>query len=383
MADENIKQKSLELHKKLRGKIKVVPAVAVQDDQVLAEVYTPGVGAVSQAVADGSVVLRDVTVAGNSVVVVSDGSAVLGLGNIGAGGALPVMEGKAMLFSQLAGLNAWPIVLDTQDPDEIVATIKHIAPVFGGINLEDIAAPKCFEIERRLQQDLDIPVIHDDQHATAIAVLAGLINAVKVTSKQQSQLKVVIVGAGAAGNAVAKLLIAWGVADVMVVDSKGIISTNRTDLDSNKQQLAELTNKNGRSGSVAEALSGSDVVIGLSIAGLIDKDMVSSMASEPIVFALANPTPEIMPDEAKSAGAAVIATGRSDFPNQINNVLVFPGMFKGAIGSGVRKVTIKHKLAAAEALAHCVAKPDPEHIVPSVFDSNVVEALTSVFGLPS
>ena len=226
-------------------------------------------------------------------------------------------------------------------------------------------------------------MIHDDQHATAIAVLAGLINAVKVTSKQQSQLKVVIVGAGAAGNAVAKLLIAWGVADVIVVDSKGIISTNRTDLDSNKQQLAELTNKNGRSGSVAEALSGSDVVIGLSIAGLIDKDMVSSMASEPIVFALANPTPEIMPDEAKSAGAAVIATGRSDFPNQINNVLVFPGMFKGAIGSGVRKVTIKHKLAAAEALAHCVAKPDPEHIVPSVFDSNVVEALTSVFGLPS
>lgn len=379
----DIKAKSLALHQKLQGKIKVSAAIKVDNDRMLAEVYTPGVGAVSQAVADGSVNLRDVTIVGHSVAVISDGSAVLGLGNIGPAGALPVMEGKAMLFAQLAGLNAWPIVLDTQDPDEIVATIKHIAPVFGGINLEDIAAPQCFDIERRLQQELDIPVIHDDQHATAIAVLAGLINAVKVTSKQQSQLKVVIVGAGAAGNAVAKLLIAWGVADVMVVDSKGIISTNRTDLDSNKQQLAELTNKNGRSGSVAEALSGSDVVIGLSIAGLIDKDMVSSMASEPIVFALANPTPEIMPDEAKSAGAAVIATGRSDFPNQINNVLVFPGMFKGAIGSGVRKVTIKHKLAAAEALAHCVAKPDPEHIVPSVFDSNVVEALTSVFGLPS
>lgn len=379
----DIKAKSLALHQKLQGKIKVSAAIKVDNDRMLAEVYTPGVGAVSQAVADGSVNLRDVTIVGHSVAVISDGSAVLGLGNIGPAGALPVMEGKAMLFAQLAGLNAWPIVLDTQDPDEIVATIKHIAPVFGGINLEDIAAPQCFDIERRLQQELDIPVIHDDQHATAIAVLAGLINAVKVTSKQQSQLKVVIVGAGAAGNAVAKLLIAWGVADVIVVDSKGIISTNRTDLDSNKQQLAELTNKNGRSGSVAEALSGSDVVIGLSIAGLIDKDMVSSMASEPIVFALANPTPEIMPDEAKSAGAAVIATGRSDFPNQINNVLVFPGMFKGAIGSGVRKVTIKHKLAAAEALAHCVAKPDPEHIVPSVFDSNVVEALTSVFGLPS
>ncbi len=379
----DIKAKSLALHQKLQGKIKVSAAIKVDNDRMLAEVYTPGVGAVSQAVADGSVNLRDVTIVGHSVAVISDGSAVLGLGNIGPAGALPVMEGKAMLFAQLAGLNAWPIVLDTQDPDEIVATIKHIAPVFGGINLEDIAAPQCFDIERRLQQELDIPVIHDDQHATAIAVLAGLINAVKVTSKQQSQLKVVIVGAGAAGNAVAKLLIAWGIADVMVVDSKGIISTNRTDLDSNKQQLAELTNKNGRSGSVAEALSGSDVVIGLSIAGLIDKDMVSSMASEPIVFALANPTPEIMPDEAKSAGAAVIATGRSDFPNQINNVLVFPGMFKGAIGSGVRKVTIKHKLAAAEALAHCVAKPDPEHIVPSVFDSNVVEALTSVFGLPS
>lgn len=379
----DIKAKSLALHQKLQGKIKVSAAIKVDNDRMLAEVYTPGVGAVSQAVADGSVNLRDVTIVGHSVAVISDGSAVLGLGNIGPAGALPVMEGKAMLFAQLAGLNAWPIVLDTQDPDEIVATIKHIAPVFGGINLEDIAAPQCFDIERRLQQELDIPVIHDDQHATAIAVLAGLINAVKVTGKQQSQLKVVIVGAGAAGNAVAKLLIAWGVADVMVVDSKGIISTNRTDLDNNKQQLAEITNKTGRSGSVSEALSGSDVVIGLSIAGLIDKDMVSSMSSEPIVFALANPTPEIMPDEAKSAGAAVIATGRSDFPNQINNVLVFPGMFKGAIGSGVRKVTIKHKLAAAEALAHCVAKPDPEHIVPSVFDSNVVEALTSVFGLPS
>jgi malate dehydrogenase (oxaloacetate-decarboxylating) len=379
----DIKAKSLALHQKLQGKIKVSAAIKVDNDRMLAEVYTPGVGAVSQAVTDGSVNLRDVTIVGHSVAVISDGSAVLGLGNIGPAGALPVMEGKAMLFAQLAGLNAWPIVLDTQDPDEIVATIKHIAPVFGGINLEDIAAPQCFDIERRLQQELDIPVIHDDQHATAIAVLAGLINAVKVTGKQQSQLKVVIVGAGAAGNAVAKLLIAWGVADVMVVDSKGIISTNRTDLDNNKQQLAEITNKTGRSGSVSEALSGSDVVIGLSIAGLIDKDMVSSMSSEPIVFALANPTPEIMPDEAKSAGAAVIATGRSDFPNQINNVLVFPGMFKGSIGSGVRKVTIKHKLAAAEALAHCVAKPDPEHIVPSVFDSNVVEALTSVFGLPS
>lgn len=379
----DIKAKSLALHQKLQGKIKVSAAIKVDNDRMLAEVYTPGVGAVSQAVADGSVNLRDVTIVGHSVAVISDGSAVLGLGNIGSAGALPVMEGKAMLFAQLAGLNAWPIVLDTQDPDEIVATIKHIAPVFGGINLEDIAAPQCFDIERRLQQELDIPVIHDDQHATAIAVLAGLINAVKVTGKQQSELKVVIVGAGAAGNAVAKLLIAWGVADVMVVDSKGIINTNRTDLDNNKQQLAEITNKAGRSGSVAEALSDSDVVIGLSVAGLIDKDMVSSMAPEPIVFALANPTPEIMPDDAKSVGAAVIATGRSDFPNQINNVLVFPGMFKGAIGSGVRKVTIKHKLAAAEALAHCVAKPDPEHIVPSVFDSNVVEALTSVFGLPS
>ncbi len=379
MADENIKQKSLELHKKLRGKIQVVPAVAVQDDQVLAEVYTPGVGAVSQAVADGSVVLRDVTVAGNSVAVISDGSAVLGLGNIGAGGALPVMEGKAMLFSQLAGLNAWPIVLDTQDPDEIVATIKHIAPVFGGINLEDIAAPKCFDIERRLQQDLDIPVIHDDQHATAIVVLAGLINAIKVTGKSQQKLKVTVIGAGAAGNAVCKLLVAWGVADVIVVDSKGIISPNRTYLDKDKLELANITNRNNIDGDLTEALKGIDVLIGLSSAGLVNTQMVQSMNSDPIVFALANPTPEIMPDEAHSAGASVVATGRSDFPNQINNVLVFPGMFRGAIANNVREVTIEHKLSAAQALAAVVQQPNAEHIIPSVFDKKVVDAIAAVF----
>lgn len=379
MADENIKQKSLELHKKLRGKIQVVPAIAVQDDQVLAEVYTPGVGAVSQAVADGSVVLRDVTVASSSVAVVSDGSAVLGLGNIGAGGALPVMEGKAMLFSQLAGLNAWPIVLDTQDPDEIVATIKHIAPVFGGINLEDIAAPKCFDIERRLQQDLDIPVIHDDQHATAIVVLAGLINAVKVTGKSQQGLKVTVIGAGAAGNAVCKLLVAWGVADVIVVDSKGIISPNRTYLDKDKLELANITNRNNIDGDLTEALKGIDVLIGLSSAGLVNTQMVQSMNSDPIVFALANPTPEIMPDEAHSAGASVVATGRSDFPNQINNVLVFPGMFRGAIANNVREVTIEHKLSAAQALAAVVQQPNAEHIIPSVFDKKVVDAIAAVF----
>ena len=379
MADKNIKQKSLELHKQLRGKIKVVPAVAVQNDQVLAEVYTPGVGAVSQAVADGSVQLRDVTVVGNSVAVISDGSAVLGLGNIGAGGALPVMEGKAMLFAQLAGLNAWPIVLDTQDPDEIVATIKHIAPVFGGINLEDIAAPKCFDIEKRLQQELAIPVIHDDQHATAIVVLAGLINAVKVTGKKQQELKVTVIGAGAAGNAVSKLLVAWGVADLVVVDSKGIISTNRTDLDKDKSDLANITNKSNREGDLAQALDGVDVVVGLSSAGLVNTQMVQSMNSSPIVFALANPTPEIMPDEAESAGAAIVATGRSDFPNQINNVLVFPGMFRGAIANNAREVTIEHKLRAAQALADVVVQPDAAHIIPSVFDEKVVDAIAAVF----
>jgi malate dehydrogenase (oxaloacetate-decarboxylating) len=379
MADKNIKQKSLELHKQLRGKIKVVPAVAVQNDQVLAEVYTPGVGAVSQAVADGSVQLRDVTVVGNSVAVISDGSAVLGLGNIGAGGALPVMEGKAMLFAQLAGLNAWPIVLDTQDPDEIVSTIKHIAPVFGGINLEDIAAPKCFDIEKRLQQELAIPVIHDDQHATAIVVLAGLINAVKVTGKKQQELKVTVIGAGAAGNAVSKLLVAWGVADLVVVDSKGIISTNRTDLDKDKSELANITNKSNREGDLAQALDGVDVVVGLSSAGLVNTQMVQSMNSSPIVFALANPTPEIMPDEAESAGAAIVATGRSDFPNQINNVLVFPGMFRGAIANNAREVTIEHKLRAAQALADVVVQPDAAHIIPSVFDEKVVDSIAAVF----
>lgn len=372
-------EKALESHRHLAGKLKVIAKAPLKSEEDLSIFYTPGVGAVSSRLATNPTQISQYTIKSNTVAVISDGSAVLGLGNVGPAAALPVMEGKAMLFSELAGLNAFPIVLDTQDPAEIVNTIVNIAPVFGGINLEDIAAPKCFQIERELEHRLDIPVIHDDQHATAIAVLAGLINALKVADKAPTEVKIVVMGAGAAGNGVVKLLMAYGVKNVIVVDSRGIICPGRQGLDDNKQELLKLTNPDGLYGGLDEAMVEADVVIGLSTGGHLTEAQVKSMAAHSIVMAMSNPTPEIMPDAAIKAGAAIVATGRSDFANQINNVLVFPGMFKGAMASGVKKITTAMKLTAARELAAVVVRPTVDKIIPSVFDPDVVGAIERAF----
>ncbi len=337
--------------------------------------YTPGVGAASTHLAKHPKDARKMSVKRNSVAIVSDGSAVLGLGNIGPYGALPVMEGKALIFKEMAGVDAWPMVLDTQDPEEIIKIVKAIAPGFGGINLEDIAAPKCFDIEQRLVDELDIPVMHDDQHGTAIVVLAGLMNAAKVVKKDFKKLRVVISGAGAAGTAVAKLLSAAGNKDIVLLDRAGIIHTGRADLNVHKAELAALTNPRGIAGDLAVAMQGADVFIGLSGKGLLHAEHVKLMAPQGIVFALANPTPEILPDEARAAGAVVIATGRSDFPNQINNALVFPGIFRGALDRGVSKITQKTKLSAARALAALIARPTKVKIIPDLLDMRVVKAV--------
>ena len=366
---------ALEAHEKLRGKIEVVAKTPVRTAEDLSLYYTPGVGAVSRLLGEKPELAKAYTIKSNTVAVVSDGSAVLGLGNIGPEGALPVMEGKAMLFKELAGVDAFPIVLDTQDEQEIIDTVARIAPAFGGINLEDIAAPKCFAIERALQEQLSIPVVHDDQHATAIVVLAGLMNATKVVNKESSKLRVVISGAGAAGSGVARLIHAWGVADIVVTDSRGIVSAAREDLNDEKRQLLEVTNQQGLSGSVDDALEGADVFLGLSQPNVISAEDVARMAPNPIVFAMANPQPEILPEDALRGGAAVVATGRSDYPNQINNVLVFPGLFKGLIRSGVTHVSDGMKLAAAAALAAVIESPTAEQIIPSVFDKTVVDAI--------
>ena len=337
--------------------------------------YTPGVGVASLHLSKHPEDARLLSVKKNSVAVISDGSAVLGLGNIGPYGALPVMEGKALIFKKRADVDAWPIVLDTQDPDEIVRTIQAIAPAFGGINLEDIASPKCFAIEKRLIEALDIPVMHDDQHGTAIVVLAGLMNAAQVVKKDMKKLRVVISGAGAAGTAVAKLLVAAGVKDIILLDRAGAIYAGRAGLNEHKKELAALTNPRKMKGGFAEVMAGADVFVGVSGKGLLKTEHVASMAPRSIVFALANPDPEIMPSEARKAGAAVIATGRSDFPNQINNALVFPGIFRGALDKGVKKITEATKLRAASALAALVARPSPAKIIPDLLDSRVVKAV--------
>lgn len=374
----DIKQESLEAHAKLHGKIEITSRAKVADHHDLSVYYTPGVGAVSSAVADDAAAAREMTIKSGMIAVVSDGTAVLGLGNIGPVGALPVMEGKAILFKELAGVDAFPIVLDVHTADEIVATIKAIAPGFAGINLEDIAAPICFDVEDRLKEELDIPVMHDDQHGTAVVVLAGLINAAKVTSRDLGASTIVIVGAGAAGNAVARLIARFAPeSEVLLVDSKGTVASSRTDLDPYKAKLADVTNKNGRTGSLRDAIKGADIVIGLSKANLLTADDIKTMAKDPIVFGLSNPTPEIMPDEAKAGGAAVVATGRSDFPNQINNVLVFPGIFRGALDAKVPAITDDMKLAAAQALANLVEDPTPDSIIPDVLDKRVVPAIAA------
>lgn len=368
---------ALQLHKKLRGKIEVIAKGKLATKEEWSTMYTPGVGAVASHLAKKPQDARNYTMKRNTIAVVSDGSAVLGLGNIGPIGALPVMEGKCAIFKEMAGVDAFPIVLDTQDPEEIIATVKRIAPGFGGINLEDIAAPHCFEIETRLKAELDIPVMHDDQHGTAIVVLAGLINAAKVVNKKMESMKVVIVGAGAAGRAVALLLAHAGVKDVIVTDSKGIIHGNRTGLAGYKKELARITNPRAVEGEVLDAVTGADVLIGVSGPGTISRHHIESMNDNAIVFALANPIPEIKPDDAKAAGAAVIATGRSDYPNQVNNSLAFPGVFRGALDAGVRDITDDMKLGAAKKLAALVKKPTAGEVIPHVMTPGLAKKVGS------
>ena len=369
---------ALELHEKYKGKI----TTSLRDKEELnrdklSAYYSPGVGAVSQAIAENPADLPKYTWTNNLVAIISDGSAILGLGNLGPKAAMPVMEGKALLFKHFADVDAVPIVLDVHEPEEIIATVKAIAPSFGAINLEDIAAPKCFEIEERLKAELDIPVFHDDQHGTAVVVLAGLINAAKLTGRNLADCKFVVIGAGAAGTAIIKLLNLYGAKNIVAVDSRGIVGKSRTDLNAEKTALLEYVDAS-QSGSIEDAITGADVFIGVSRAGLLTPELVKKMAKDPIVFALANPVPEIMPDVAKEAGVAIIGTGRSDFPNQVNNSLAFPGIFRGALDHGVKKITDQHKLAAAEALANLVENPTIDKVVPTAFDAGVVEAIANV-----
>ena len=371
-------KKSLEQHKKLNGKIEISLKDNLDSVDKLSTYYTPGVAAVSQYIADNPEEAKNYTWTKNNVAVISDGSAVLGLGNIGPKAALPVMEGKAMLFKKFANIDAIPIVLDVHSVDEIVATVKALAPSFGGINLEDIAAPQCFEIEDRLINELDIPVMHDDQHGTAIVVLAGLINSLKILNKNIDHVKIVVAGSGAAGTAIMELIDAYANPEIIAVDSVGIISSNRKDMNSEKIKLLNFTNKNHISGDLADALIGADVFIGVSKPGIISPDMIKTMNSDPIIFAMANPLPEIMPDKAKEAGAAIAATGRSDFPNQINNALVFPGIFRGALDNNVRKITTEHKIKAAEIVAGLVENPTPEEIIPSINNPNLVSSISKI-----
>lgn len=376
-APRTLEHKALALHKKLGGKMRTVPTRPMREKSDLALIYTPGVAAVSKYVAGNDARAAVYTQKGRTVAIVSDGSAVLGLGNIGPLGALPVMEGKAFLFKTLAGVDAVPLVIDVHTADDIVNVVKALAPGYGGINLEDIAAPICFEVEARLKHELAIPVMHDDQHGTAIVVLAGLINACKVVKKPLKKAHIAVIGAGAAGSAIAKLLVKYGVGDVVVTDSKGIIETTRKDLNTSKKELARMTNKGRRKGTTLDAVSGADVVVGVSGPGTLTEEHVRAMAAKPIVFAIANPIPEIMPNDALKAGAAVVATGRSDFPNQINNALVFPGIFRGALDRKVNAITDNMKVKAAQKLAALVARPTKHRIIPSVFDKRVVKAVAS------
>ncbi len=371
-------ERSLIVHEQLRGKLGVVSKVPIETRDDLSLAYTPGVARPCEAIAENPARARDLTIKRNSVAIVSDGSAVLGLGNIGPLAAIPVMEGKAILFKKFADIDAWPICLDTQDADEIVETVRRIAPVFGGINLEDISSPRCFEIEARLQ-DLGIPVFHDDQHGTAIVLLAALLNSSRVLGRPLEEMRVVISGAGAAGLAIAQLLrcvsfdptVCVPVADVIVCDSKGAIHKGRQGLSQVKQDVLAWSNKDSRSGTLKEVLEGVDVFIGVSRGGLLDGDDIRRMAKDPIILAMANPIPEIMPDVAREAGAAIVGTGRSDFPNQVNNVLAFPGIFRGALDAGATAIDGPMKLAAAHALAEAVHHVSADRILPDPLDRRV------------
>ncbi len=372
----NTHQKNiLSRYKKQGARIETKARIKLKKAEDFSLWYTPSVGVPASYLAKHPKQARSLSIKKNSVAIISDGSAVLGLGNIGPYGALPVMEGKALIFKERANIDAWPIVLNTQDTDEIIKTVIAIAPSFGGINLEDIAAPKCFTVEQELIKALDIPVMHDDQHGTAIIVLSGLINAAKVVKKEIKKLRIVVNGAGAAGSAIANILYAVGIRDIIIIDRKGIIDSARTNLNSFKQDLANISNPRKLSGGLTEAIKNADVFIGVSGKGLLSEKMVASMAPQSIVFALANPEPEIMPDVAKKAGAAVIATGRSDFPNQINNALVFPGVFRGALDKGIPRITQQAKIRTARALASLVSKPSASKIIPTLLDPRVVKTV--------
>lgn len=364
----------IKFHKDLMGKITISSKVKITREN-LPLAYTPGVGQVSEAIAKDKNRVDELTGKFNKVAIVTDGSAVLGLGNIGPEAALPVMEGKAAIFADFAGVNAVPICLATQDPEEIISIVKNIAPAFGGINLEDIAGPCCFEIERRLSEELEIPVFHDDQHGTAIVVLAGLINALKVVEKKKEEIKVVISGAGAAGIAITELLAQYGISNYCLCDSKGVVHTAREDLNKYKKEVVIASTANCPFGSCSKAVIGADVLIGVSQPNQFKKEDIAVMAPKPIVFALANPVPEIMPEEAKKGGAFIIATGRSDFPNQINNALVFPGIFRGLLDNKIHKVTPEIKVAVAEAIAGIIKNPTAENIIPSIFNKNIVKEI--------
>ncbi|MDD2870838.1 MAG: NADP-dependent malic enzyme [Candidatus Gracilibacteria bacterium] len=369
---------SLKLHEKWKGKIDFKSKIELNTKQDLSLAYTPGVAQPCLEIAKDAENAYKYTIKGNTVAVISDGSAVLGLGNIGGLAGLPVMEGKCILFKEFAGVNAFPIVLASQDTEEIISTIKNISPTVGGINLEDISAPRCFEIEERLKAELNIPVFHDDQHGTAIVCLAGMINALKITNKKIENVKIVVNGLGAAGTAIIKLFKLYGFEDIIVCDSKGIVSKNRTDLNKEKLEILNITNIDNIDGKLSDAVVGADVFVGVSAPGVLTEQMVKTMNKDSIIFAMANPTPEIMPDLAKKAGALIVATGRSDFPNQLNNVLVFPGLFKGALENRVIKITDSHKLAAAKALADYVQNPSTDEIIPSPLDKNVANVIASV-----
>lgn len=373
-----VQEQSLKLHEIWGGKLNVDSKAPLRNSTDLALAYTPGVAEPCRAIAGDPSLAYRYTVKANTVAVVTDGSAVLGLGNIGPLAALPVMEGKAALFREFSGVNAFPICLDTQDTDEIIETVVRIAPAFGGINLEDIAAPRCFEIEERLRNRLSIPVFHDDQHGTAIVVLAGVINALKLTKRNKSECKIVINGAGSAGIAIARLLLSYGFSHITLCDKSGILSPGGKELNYMQERMLSVTNPEHLRGTLKDALAGADIFIGVSAPGVVTGEMVASMNPDPVIFALANPTPEIMPDEAKAAGAKVIGTGRSDFPNQINNVLVFPGIFKGALECRAADITDGMKLAAACAIADLVGTEElcADYILPSPFEPRVTEAVS-------
>ena len=368
-----LNEQALELHKQWQGKLETASKSPVKSRQDLSLAYTPGVAEPCKVIAEDKEAAYQYTIKANTVAVISDGSAVLGLGNIGPYAAMPVMEGKAVLFKEFGDVNAVPICLDTQDTEEIIKTVTYLAPGFGGINLEDISAPRCFEIEERLKATLDIPVFHDDQHGTAIVVLAGIINALKIVNKEKEHCKVVVNGAGSAGIAITKLLLTYGFTNVILCDKVGILSKKTEGLNWMQQKMCEITNPNQEHGSLADAMKGADIFVGVSAPGIVNEEMVVSMNRDSILFAMANPVPEIMPDVAKKAGARVVGTGRSDFPNQVNNVVAFPGIFKGALEGRARQITEEMKLAAAYAIAGLVKEEDlnDENILPEAFDPQV------------